>query len=340
MSQKNNLIPKIICLTPIRNESWILENFLKCTSLWADTIIIADQESDDGSREIAKTFEKVKLVDNKSGYFSEEVRQKILIEESRKITGPKIILTLDADEFLTANFMESKEWENILNIEPGTVIKFKFTNITPDFLQYWIPPFEMPWGFYDDGSKHFGQVIHSSRIPVLDGNSNSILLQDIKVMHFQYIDWARMESKHRWYQCWERINKPDRSAISIYRQYHHMYSIRRNDFKPVPGSWFKGYFDLGIDLTKIKKEDNYYWDKLVLDYFEKYGASFFSKEAIWDIDWIEKARLYKYSNFEKFKDPRDKTKKFLHWWLKKTQPNSANFFVRGVDKILRLLVKW
>ena len=71
MSQKNNLTPKIICLTPVRNESWILEKFLKCASLWADIIIIADQESDDGSREIAKNFEKVKLVDNKSGYFSE-----------------------------------------------------------------------------------------------------------------------------------------------------------------------------------------------------------------------------------------------------------------------------
>ena len=36
---------KIICLTPVKNEGWILERFLKCTSLWADYIIIADQSS-------------------------------------------------------------------------------------------------------------------------------------------------------------------------------------------------------------------------------------------------------------------------------------------------------
>ncbi len=44
--------PVLICLTPIRNEAWILERFLQCASLWADYIIIGDQNSDDGSREI------------------------------------------------------------------------------------------------------------------------------------------------------------------------------------------------------------------------------------------------------------------------------------------------
>ncbi|GAI03025.1 unnamed protein product, partial [marine sediment metagenome] len=209
--------------------------------------------------------------------------------EARKIVGAKILIALDADEFLTANYMESIEWNNIINCKPGTVIKFKFVNLTPNFLHYWIPPFIMPWGYYDDGSKHYGSKIHSKRLPV-PPNSKSLVLDDIKVMHFQYTDWERMESKHRWYQCWERINNPNKSAIRIYRQYHHMCSIKREEIKIVPNKWFEGYLKKGIDLTKIIKDRVYYWDNILLNYIEKYGANFFSKESIWDIDWVEIAK--------------------------------------------------
>ena len=61
----------IICLTPVRNEAWILDKFLQCTSLWADYIILADQMSTDGSREIALKYPKVILVDNNSATFNE-----------------------------------------------------------------------------------------------------------------------------------------------------------------------------------------------------------------------------------------------------------------------------
>ena len=43
--------PKLIVITPVKNESWILEKFLTFTSLWADYIIIADQNSTDNSIE-------------------------------------------------------------------------------------------------------------------------------------------------------------------------------------------------------------------------------------------------------------------------------------------------
>ena len=56
--------PTIIVITPVRNEAWVLRAFLEATSLWADYIIIADQMSTDGSREIAKKYPKVVLIDN------------------------------------------------------------------------------------------------------------------------------------------------------------------------------------------------------------------------------------------------------------------------------------
>ena len=42
-------LPKIIVVTPIKNEDWILDRFLSVTSQFADLIIIADQNSTDKS---------------------------------------------------------------------------------------------------------------------------------------------------------------------------------------------------------------------------------------------------------------------------------------------------
>lgn len=276
--------PKVICLTPVKNESWILEKFLLATSLWADHIIIADQSSDDDSREIARRFPKVILIKNPSVTFNEPERQKLLIEAARKIEGPKFFVTLDADEFLTANFKGSAEWEYIMRAPPGTVIRFKWVNLKSCLNKYWSPNVYYPWGFMDDGSEHVGSVIHSTRIP-MPSSSMRIDLDEIKVLHFQYTDWERMVSKHRWYQCWEVINQSGRSAYEIYKQYHHMYDVKDSDLFEVKKEWFEYYLAKNINIKDIKKEGVYWWDREVLEYFKLYGTSMFRKLDIWDADW-------------------------------------------------------
>lgn len=333
----SSIKPKLICLTPIKNESWILEKFLKCASLWADYIIVADQNSDDNSREIAAKFPKVHILNNPN-QFDEGERQTLLIREARKIEGPKLLIALDADEVLTPNFLSESFREKLLPLKPGTIIKSKFINLTPDFKHYWESMFNLPWGFMDDGSMHTESKIHNFRFPITD-SSQFFILDEIKIMHFQFTDWERMESKHRWYQCWERISNPKKSAIEIYRGYHHMYSINLDEMHDIPDFWFKKYKKMGINIDVINKDSEYYWDKTVLDYFNTYGTEFFKKEAIWDINWVEKANYYKYKNPNKFKDPRSRFQKFIHEWLKKTQADYSKLSVRIVSKLLKLLFK-
>jgi hypothetical protein len=104
--------PIFICMTPVRNEAWVLHAFLKATSLWADYIIIADQISTDGSREIALSYPKVILIDNNNPDYDEASRQKLLIDKAREIEGDKILFGLDADEVFSANFSETDDWQN------------------------------------------------------------------------------------------------------------------------------------------------------------------------------------------------------------------------------------
>jgi len=331
--------PSIICLTPVKNEAWILDRFLKAASLWADLIIIADQMSTDGSRDIAKRYPKVVLIDNNNPTYDEQSRQKLLINEARKIKGPRLLITLDADEIFTPNIFKSSEWQTILNSKPGTVFYFRWANLRPEIQTMWLGGFS-PWGYMDDGFDHqSADKIHSTRIPI-PINNDSIYINEIKVIHFQYIAWERMQSKHRWYECFEAIHYPNKKAVDIFRMYHHMYEISVNHTIPTPQSWFEDYNDLGIDISSTYHEKNLWWDEQVLENIEKYGASYFKKLSIWDVNWEKMALLWGKANVDLYKDPRNGLDKCIQKWLRTTQIKHHKFLYRNLDRILRLIIKY
>jgi len=327
----------VICLTPVRNEAWILDRFLRCASLWADHIIVADQMSDDGSREIARRYQKVTLIDNSCPTFNEPERQKLLLEAARRIPGPRLLIALDADEMLTSNFLASAEWNRVLGVREGSVLHFTWLNLFPGMKSFWSPDYDLPFGFMDDGSDHVGAKIHSNRIPVPTG-APAIHLKEVKVLHYQYTNWKRMESKHRWYQCWERRNNPDRHPIDIYRQYHHMYCVNDERTHPVKAEWLSGYEQRGIDMTSVCSEEAYWWDREVLKFLAEDGAPAFKREAIWDVDWLERGRKMNGGVPDrKFADPRGVSDKLVQWWLRKTQPQHARRPIRGIDRVLKTI---
>lgn len=322
--------PFIICLTPVKNEAWILDRFIQCVSLWADHIIIADQMSTDGSREIALKYPKVQLLHNPSTTFNEPIRQKLLLDAARQIPTKeqrKLFIALDADECLTGNFNESTEWQIIYNAPRGTIIRFDFLNIHSNKKQYWLGG-NKAWGFMDDDvSEHQGRLIHSFRIP-LPSNTPTIYCKDIKVLHYQFTDWLRMTAKHRWYQCYEVINRPNMHAISIFRMYHHMYGLQKSQFQSLKPEWFDFYEKNGIDMFSVNKEKTYYWDNQVETHFEQYGTKYFAMLNIWQ------------NASNKFPDPRSFMQKILHRYLLWSQYYYAQKFpvgtvVRYFDKFLK-----
>jgi glycosyltransferase involved in cell wall biosynthesis len=310
-----------ICLTPVKNEAWILDKFLAATSFWADYIIIADQNSTDGSLEIAKRYEKVILINNPSSEFNEPERQKLLLSEARKIKGKKLLITLDADEIFTSDFQQTAEWQQILNANEGDVFGFEWVNVMPGFKKAWINKGPFPWAIIDDGSEHSGKEIHSPRIPISE-STKITTIKTFKVLHLQYLNWARMQSKHNYYQCLERIKYPAKAPVDIYRMYHHMDSISKSNLIDILPEWINEYENKGIQLTNLKFEKRYWFDDEVEQLLSKHGSETFKREAIWEKQWSHK-------------DPRNMLDKAIQLYLKTTQPFSKSPIVKKIDRQLR-----
>lgn len=326
--------PTVICLTPVRNEAWILDRFLRCASTWADHILVLDQNSTDGSREIARAHEKVVLLENPSSEYDEGSRQRILLEGARRIPGPRLLVALDADEILSANHLASAEWDRVLAAPPGTVIQFRWANLHPDLHSYWDAKFDGSWGFMDDGSEHTGTRIHSQRVPFPEG-APVLTLHEIRVLHYQYVNWSRMASKHRWYQCWERINDPSRRAVHVYRQYNHMHAIREAQIRELPREWIDAYERMGIDMLSVRDDAPYWWDRDIVTWIARYGPDTFRREVIWDIDWAALAGEFGIAAEPRsFRDPRGWFDRRVQQWLQATRRHGSNLGVRVVDKLL------
>ena len=245
---------KIIVLMPVKNEAWILPMSLKAASVWADRIIVSDQGSVDGSKEIARSFPKVLLIENEElKDFNEYKMREPLIRAARDLEGMgNILVALDADELLTP-FFDSIDFEHWQQLPQGTIIQFFLGNISPNFENYWSLNHQN-YGYIDDGRTFQTGLIHVPRLfSPNEDRTNVYECTDLGVMHFQYVDWERMKSKHRWYQCYERIHFPEKSAVEIYRRYHHMYNPNIHK-KVFPNAWKENYAILGVDITDWKSE--------------------------------------------------------------------------------------
>lgn len=325
----------IIALAPVLNEAWVLDFFLRAASGWADHIVVADQSSDDGSREIAARYPRVKLIENTSPGYDEVGRQRLLIDAARQIPveGRRVLVALDADEVLSANWVESPEWDRIGAAQPGTVLWFDWVNVTPDRASWWSDPGPVPFGFVDDGREHTGGRIHSRRLPTPVG-APALEFKEIKVLHLQYVHWARMLSKQRWYQCWERVNNPSKRAITIYRQYHHMHAGTARS-RPMPPAWTSA-FGPAWDEVGATSERCFRWDREVRDMLSEYGADTFRRLAVWEVDWSAVVGARSGAKGD-LRDPRSAFDRAVHRWLARTQPRAHRLHVRAAQRLLSLV---
>lgn len=275
----------IVVLTPVRNEAWILERFLQVTSRFADVILIADQGSTDESRAICERHRKVVLIENRAPDYGEDERQGLLIDTARRlVSGPRILLALDADELLTADSIDSPGWQQIRHAPPGTVLCFEKPDLyltTSRCIRYrdgfW------PLGFVDDGSAHRPRKIHSIRIPTPAG-APRFDVDGVRFMHLALARPKAQKAKLRLYAVLENLHgtNPLRRRRAWYAA---TTFFGQRAVEPAPPEWFDGWEADDIALRRIEDDDVHWQDFEVLRLFSQHGTGRFWADPIWDVDW-------------------------------------------------------
>lgn len=326
--------PLIVVLTPVRNEAWVLRAFLEATSLWADHIIIADQMSTDGSREIAKEYPKVILIENDRPEMHMAATRRLLFEEARKIQGDKILFALDADEFLSGDFVNTEDWKKIMNSKPDDAFCWRWMNLKEgDSSRFFYGP-HFYWAVHESEALWEGafpdNFIHEWRLPwppKADG-TNEFLLNDFCSIHLAWVNQPRQRNKHRFYQVSTRIQNPTGSVISLSRYYH---DEKHRLYGVVPPDVYQFYQNNGLNIWEFvdTNDEGAYYTVEVVNCFDREGLEKFAGLDIWEKEWMERNGV---------QDPRLWCHKLLHGYLHKTMPYSDSFFVRAIDKVLKLFV--
>ena len=324
--------PLLIVVTPVRNEAWVLDAFLTCASSWADRIIVADQHSTDGSREIASRYEKVILVDNDSPEMDQAYARWLLFQEVDKIEGDKIVFALDADEFLSEGFENTAGWQRILESSPNEIFSFNWLNLYGDYGHYIPDHTFMEWAVHFDSTIPIAQEyhqceqrsVHEMRVPCLPTErARYVKIDDFKFVHLARLSLTRQNNKSAFYQVHTIANLSSRkNAVSLFRTYYpprpKTVALQQEVFLKSPEI---------RDLVKTDDYGQYYIDEM-LSIFEREGMGKFLKLDIWENPYLKAAGLH----------PKLPLRyRALHWYLRKTRENANKKVVKVVDKMLKKL---
>lgn len=327
------ITPLLIVLSPVRNEAWILHAFLKATSLWADYIIIADQMSTDGSRDIYPQYEKVIVVDNPREEMHQARTRKLLFEAAKKIKGNKILFALDADEFLSGDFVNSPSWKLIIQSQHGDVFWFRWINLLPKFPNYTTSQ-PLYWAAHLSDEDMNGEFpdnhIHEWRLPWPKQINHEYIIDDISFIHFARVNVQRQINKEIFYQVSTAYRDENYSGVRLYRHYQTYHPICEDEILEVPTDTFLYYTKNNLDVfEEIDLDDvgQHYIDSVLMSFNER-GIKHFAKLDIWGNDFVTKFNLH---------TPQSILDKAMMVYLRVTKKWADTFCIKSIDYILRRL---
>lgn len=286
---------KVIVITTVVDEEWMMERFLSTFSAIADHILIHDESTGiDRTREIYKKYPKTTVFTNDGPPIRFDIKRRWIFEEARKIPcDRRVIIAADADEVLSANVLDSPEWKQILKADPGTLFHMQWVTLWGDISRYRIDH-PTQYGIYnrhiwvDDGVSQIPEVGEKGFHMVYTPQSakKHVHLQEVVSLHYQFCNFPRMESKHRYYRAHEKVRIGKLSDLGIERTYGYMNSARIQT-RPSKPEWFAGWEARGIDVRTIPPEPISHWDVTTLKYLQEHGAETFGYQDVWRAEWSE-----------------------------------------------------
>jgi hypothetical protein len=280
--------PVIVC-APVRNELHNLQRILPAWSLYADYIVVADQCSWDGTRDLLVANPKVTLIDNKDTDYNEINRNSLLLDKARSISQTAVLLFLDADETLSANVVSSLEWKRFIAEAPGITGFFNWIQLFGSVKQYISKgkiglPSSMPHAYVDDGRPFTeGHVMHGPRGPGFDRPTRIFRFNDVVNLHFFLTSPEIYRKKQNWYKLyWHRHGG---KYFHINRNHTSYDNVTVEDCDASPPAWYEGFEQNGIDLVSVETPTLLWYDVEILQYIYNNGSRPLWLLDIWNQDW-------------------------------------------------------
>jgi hypothetical protein len=227
----------------------------------------------------------------------------------------------------------NKVRQHILNLKPGEGLRLTWIQLWRSIYFYRFDDSMWTWNygdfaFCDDGIcsyKH--DFLHCPRIPKdLNGMRWVIEGYEFGVLHFQFVNWSNVMTKHAWYRCMERVHYSNRSAQEINNRYGASTDETNIRVVPAPAYWFDySFFDKEVCNTK-----ELWREKEVMEWFTEYGLDRFIDL---DIGYSMAFEEYLKANTKKTADHKSQVAKMLDTFVFKGKNNGIFIDIGAHDGV-------
>lgn len=323
MKQKR---PLLIVTSCTRNYGWVTRAFLEGNTRWADYIVIVDQMSTDGTREMCAEYKNVVLVDDPDMTYKENTRAKMGFMRGRELAAGRdaIYFAIDIDEVMPANWMQTEDGKKILASQPGDMFQLEWANILPDKVSCTHPEWQYKV-FHDNGMawQETGEMqMHTPLLPYSSFEVEPTKVNDFPLLHFGEFHLRWNKYKMIYYQFLDIQQKRSKSPINIFRTYHAINHVVEEKF-PINKEWL--YPDVDI-IGLVDTVSTPIFVQYMKEIISNEGAKKYESIDVWSEEFCRELGI---------RDPRSPKWKMLHAYLRATRKCARSYFVRGVDFILK-----
>jgi len=262
---------KIVGLTVVRNEAWIIGLTLRTALRWVDEEVVLLHACSDGTREIvdkvaAENPGRVTILEEKDPVWMEMDHRQRTLDRGRERGGTHFAI-IDADELPTSNIIgQLRGWCG--RLRPAQLLDLPMIPVWDGLEMYRCDPggiwsgtwitlafrdFEaLFWKAKDDGYQYHSRPPYRSLCEVPDRLRFLDRETEGGIMHLQFASKRRFLAKHAHYKMEEVVRWPGREPnIVIDRKYSVVTKEDGAKLKECRPEWWEGYDKQLVDLEHV-----------------------------------------------------------------------------------------
>lgn len=322
--------PLLIVTSCTRNYGWVTRAFLEGNTRWADYIVIVDQMSTDGTREMCAEYKNVVIVDDLDMTYKESTRAKMGFMKGRELAAGRdaIYFALDIDEVMPANWMQTEDGKKILNSKPGGMFQLEWANIMPGMKEQ--RRFGWQYKIFHDNGIEWQDADHEMHTPLLpysswdDEDMNSV--HDFPLLHFGICNAKWSKYKAIFYKFLDVKQRRSPNVITLHRMGGAPKGVVAVA-QPIDPAWL--YNDVEL-LGMVDTTSTPIFVQYIKEIIDNEGIDKYKSINVWSDELCRELGV---------NDPRTIGWKMLHFYIRHTQRYKNTKIIRAIDYVLKKLIK-